>query len=215
MDTEHWGLIEFRQAWDKQRALAKRVEEGAPDTLVTCEHPSVITLGRTTKQGSVLAPLIELQGKGIPVVEIDRGGEATVHNPGQLVAYPIFDLQRSKPDLHWFLRSIEEAVIATLGELGISASRVAGRTGVWIDGDRKICAIGIHCRRWITTHGLALNVDNDLGLFQTIVPCGITDKAVTSIQRELGQAPHIGWVREVLVKNFRLIFLSEQAKIPA
>jgi lipoyl(octanoyl) transferase len=186
MNVVDWGLIDFQEAWRRQREVADAIlHHDAPDTLVLCEHPPVITLGRVTKQGSVITPADLLRHRGIDVVEINRGGEATVHNPGQLVGYPIFNLQRSTPDLHWFLRSIEGAVIDTLATYGIVADRVDGLTGVWVEQRRKICAIGIHCSRWITTHGFALNVANNLDLFQEIIPCGITDRGVTSMAQEV------------------------------
>jgi lipoyl(octanoyl) transferase len=166
----------------------------------------VITLGRTTKEGSVLAPLFDLRSAGVQVVDVDRGGEATVHNPGQLVGYPIFDLQRSKPDLHWFLRSIEEAIILAVAEFGLTGGRVEGRTGVWIGGERKICAIGIHSRRWITTHGFALNVNNNLQLFDAIVPCGITDKGVTSLHHEVGFAVDMQDAKSAVIRAFDSVF---------
>lgn len=206
MEVQHWGLIRFQEAWDKQRSLADNVRQGAKDTLVLCQHPSVITLGRTTKDGSVLAPLPILVSEGVDLVEIDRGGEATVHNPGQLVGYPIVDLQRTKPDLHWFLRTIEQCIIDSLAHLGLVAGRVNGRTGVWIDNQRKICAIGIHCKQWITTHGFALNVNNDLSLFQSIIPCGITDKGVTSITQELGETIQVEEMHGIVADAFRNYF---------
>lgn len=207
MNVVDWGLIDFQEAWRRQREVADAIlHDGAPDTLVLCEHPAVITLGRVTKQGSVITPADLLRHRGIDVVEINRGGEATVHNPGQLVGYPIFNLQRSTPDLHWFLRSIEGAVIDTLAAYDIHADRVDGLTGVWVEQQRKICAIGIHCSRWITTHGFALNVSNNLDLFQEIIPCGITDRGVTSIEREAKSAVDINQVKTGIEESFRSRF---------
>ncbi len=207
MNVVDWGLIDFQEAWRRQREVADAIlHDGAPDTLVLCEHPAVITLGRVTKQGSVITPADLLRHRGIDVVEINRGGEATVHNPGQLVGYPIFNLQRSTPDLHWFLRSIEGAVIDTLAAYDIHADRVDGLTGVWVEQQRKICAIGIHCSRWITTHGFALNVSNNLDLFQEIIPCGITDRGVTSMEREARSVVDINQVKTVIEESFRSRF---------
>lgn len=215
MNVEHWGLIDFQSAWDKQKELATQVLEGMPDTLVFCEHPDVITLGRATKNGALLAPMFELAGRGVQLVEIDRGGEATVHNPGQLVGYPIFNLTRTNPDLHWFLRTIEQCIINSMHHFGIESHRIEGRTGVWVENARKICAIGFHCRNWITTHGFALNVDNDLSLFDTIVPCGITDKGVTSMSRELQATVGLDKIQEVLAEQFALNFSTDVlAKTP-
>lgn len=199
-----WGLIEFQDAWRRQREVADAIlHHDAPDTLVLCEHPAVITLGRVTKQGSVVTPADLLRSRGVDVVEIDRGGEATVHVPGQLVGYPIFNLQRTKPDLHWFLRTIEQSIIDALSPFGLQAERMDGLTGVWIEQQRKICAIGIHCSRWITTHGFALNVNNSLELFQDIIPCGITDRGVTSIAQELGTPVDMIHVKEGIIASFQ------------
>jgi len=185
MNVVNWGRIDFQTAWRRQRELVDAVLfHDEPDTLVFCEHDPVITLGRTTGQGSVLLPTELLAARGIDVVEIDRGGEATVHNPGQLIAYPIFHLERTKPDLHWFMRTLEQAVIDALATFDIHAGRVQGLTGVWINDTRKICAIGVHCRKWVISHGLALNVSNDLSLFDAIIPCGIRDRGVTSVDLE-------------------------------
>lgn len=205
--TADWGIIDFEEAWRRQRELSDAILlNNAADTLVLCEHPSVITLGRTTKQGSVVTAADVLRSRGVHVVEIDRGGEATVHNPGQLVGYPVFHLERTKPDLHWFLRTIEQSIIDALATFGLTAGRVEGLTGVWIDEQRKICAIGIHCRRWVTTHGFALNVNNDLELFSDIVPCGITDRGVTSLARELGRPVDFDQVKKAVVAAFEQNF---------
>jgi lipoate-protein ligase B len=207
LDIVNWGTIEFNDAWRRQRELADAIlMKGANDTLVLCEHPDVITLGRLSKEGSVVTDSAVLNHRGVQVVEIDRGGEATVHNPGQLVGYPIFHLERSKPDLHWFLRTIEECIIEAIAEFGVVGGRVEGRTGVWVDADRKICAIGIHCRKWVTTHGFALNVSNDLSLFNDIIPCGIQDKGVTSISVECGRPIELTEVRTAVAAAFTRAF---------
>lgn len=205
MIVQDWGTIEFHDAWRRQRELADavlRLEQ--PDTLVFCEHPPVITLGRTTQEGSVLQSAELLSQQGIDVVSINRGGEATVHNPGQLVGYPIFNLMRSRQDLHWFLRMLEQAIIDTLASVGVASQRVDGLTGVWIGESRKICAIGIHCSRWVTSHGFALNVSNDLSLFDAIVPCGIRERGVTSLQYERGDVPSMQWLQDQIAKSLVL-----------
>lgn len=209
MHVTNWGRIDFDTAWRRQRELVDAVLlHDEPDTLVFCEHDPVITLGRTTEQGSVLLPRELLDAQGINVIEIDRGGEATVHNPGQLIAYPIFNLERTKPDLHWFMRTVEQAVIDALLQFNISAGRVPGLTGVWINESRKICAIGVHCRKWVISHGLALNVNNDLSLFDTIIPCGIRDRGVTSMAAELQSAVSMDDVRSALELAMRRNFVA-------
>ena len=203
MIVQNWGTIDFHDAWRRQREVVDAiVHHDHPDTLVFCEHPSVITLGRTTQQGSVVTQRELLAMRGVDVIEINRGGEATVHNPGQIVGYPIFNLQRTKPDLHWFLRTVEQSVIEALETFGLASGRVEGLTGVWIEQQRKVCAIGIHCSRWVTSHGFALNVCNDLGLFADIIPCGITERGVTSIERELSVCPSLDDVRDALKQTF-------------
>lgn len=207
MDVQDWGTIDFTEAWHRQRELVDAVSfHGHANTLVLCEHPSVITLGRTTEKDGVVMTAEELAARNVHVIPIDRGGEATVHSPGQLVAYPIFHLERLKPDLHWFLRTVEQCVIDMLATYGIEGGRVEGRTGVWVGSDAKICAIGIHCRRWVVYHGLALNVRNDLSLFDAIIPCGIRDAGVTSMAEVLGHAPEMSEVRtrlrDAFVRNF-------------
>ena len=207
MNVTNWGRIDFATAWRRQRELVDAVLfHDEPDTLVFCEHDPVITLGRTTGEGSVLASSELLAAQGVNIIEIDRGGEATVHNPGQLIAYPIFHLERTKPDLHWFMRTVEQAVIDALQTFGIKAGRVQGLTGVWIDERRKICAIGVHCRKWVISHGLALNVNNDLSLFDAIIPCGIRDRGVTSMTRELGATITPDEVRPVLEMTMKQNF---------
>lgn len=215
MIVQDWGTIDFHDAWRRQRELADAVLRlDHPDTLVFCEHPPVVTLGRTTQQGSLLMSEQLLAARGIEVIPINRGGEATVHNPGQLVGYPIFHLTRSRQDLHWFLRLLEQAVIDTLASAGLPAQRVEGLTGVWIGEARKICAIGIHCSRWVTSHGFALNVTNDLGLFDAIVPCGIRERGVTSLERELPDVPSMPWIKEHIADAMQRLLHADVPTYP-
>lgn len=203
MEIFDWGLIDFHEALRRQQELVDAVLfSDHPDVLVFCEHPPVITLGRTTQDGGLVVSAEALEHRGIEVVKINRGGEATVHSPGQLVGYPICNLNRSKPDLHWFLRTIEQSVIDALGEYGILGHRVDGLTGVWVDNSRKICAIGLHCSRWVTSHGFALNVTNDLSFFDTIIPCGIHDKGVTSVAGEILNKPTMESIKKSIGKAF-------------
>jgi lipoate-protein ligase B len=181
------GLLDYDAAYATQRDAARRRIAGElpEDLLILVQHPPVVTLGRSTKPGHLLSTPEQLGAHGVALRDIERGGDVTVHEPGQLVAYPIIDLKRHKQDLHWYLRQVEEAVIRALGTLGIDSGRSAGQTGVWRDG-RKLASIGVHARDWVTWHGFALNVRTDLSYFDLIVPCGIDGVTMTSIERELG-----------------------------
>ena len=181
------GRVPYDRALDWQRTLAQaridgRLEE---DLLLLLEHPPVVTLGRTARGAHVLRP------QGVDVVEVERGGDVTFHGPGQLVGYPIFDLHGPpyRQDLHWYLRTLEDALIAALAELGIPAERKTGYTGVWTGAGegRKIASIGVHVKQWVTWHGFALNVTTDLAQFERIVPCGIPGVEMTSVERETGK----------------------------
>lgn len=187
IQIQDWGLIDFDEAWTRQMELVRQAQENPKNNfLVVCQHPTVLTIGRKgTSENVVVSPEF-LKTMGVKVVEIDRGGDVTMHNPGQLIGYPIFNLTNYKQDLHWFLREIESVIIELLDSFSISSGRVEGLTGVWIEETRKICAIGLHCSRWVISHGFALNVNNKLDEFNYIIPCGITDKEVTSIEKELG-----------------------------
>ncbi len=179
------GQVGYREAHALQRQLAERRIGGAlpHDLLLLLEHERTITLGRGTRAASLPLSAEEIARRGLTVVEVERGGDVTWHGPGQLVGYPILDLNRHKPDLHWYLRQVEEALIVALGQLGIPAERNPGYTGVWTGG-RKIASIGIHVRQWVTTHGFALNVRNRLEDFGLIVPCGISGVQMTSVALE-------------------------------
>ena len=211
------GLIDHAQAWELQtrlfqatidRKVANRdkpLEQQVPteDHLLFCEHNPVYTLGKSGKQSHLLLNEQGLREKGVQFFPIDRGGDITYHGPGQIVGYPIFDLDHHFTDIHRFLRTLEEAIIGTLEAYGIKAGRIEGLTGVWLDWNeplkaRKICAFGIRASRWVTMHGFAFNVNTDLSYFGNIVPCGITDKGVTSLARELGREVDINEVKERL-----------------
>ncbi len=176
------GLVPYAEALEWQRSLAQaRIEGRVPhDHLLLLEHPPVVTLGRNSRGSHLLRPA------GVDVFEVERGGDVTFHGPGQLVGYPIIDLSGYKQDLHWYLRTLEQALIDALATLGIPAERNPGYTGVWTRG-RKIASIGVHVKKWVTWHGFALNVATDLAEFQRIVPCGIPGVEMTSIERELGR----------------------------
>src|SRR6266566_2345897 len=181
------GLVPYAEALEWQRALAQaRIERQVPhDLLLLLEHPPVVTLGRNSHRAHVLRP--DDEGRGIEVFEVERGGDVTFHGPGQLVGYPILDLTGHRRDLHWYLRTLDQALIAALAELGIRAERNPGYTGVWTPGgSRKIASIGVHVKQWVTWHGFALNVTTDLSHFDRIVPCGIAGVVMTSVERETG-----------------------------
>lgn len=180
------GRVPYRDAWELQRQWVELRRAGEiPDRLLLLEHPPVITLGRNARREHLLSSPDALAAEGIEVVETNRGGDVTFHGPGQLVGYPILDLSPIRKDVVWYVRTLEEAIIRTLYDLGLAAGRRAGMTGVWV-GESKVAAIGIHISRWITSHGFALNVETDLSSFRHIVPCGISSYPVTSLQKLLG-----------------------------
>jgi lipoyl(octanoyl) transferase len=211
------GLVPYETALQLQRTLmelrkANRVE----NTLLLLEHPPVITLGRNAQLSNVLASPEFLAQRGVELFDIDRGGDVTFHGPGQLVAYPIFDLRSFEPKLGAveFVRRLEEVLIRTCGDFGIATQRVKGLTGVWTYALRnmpeaKIAALGVHISRGVTTHGFALNVSTDLDFFSLIVPCGITNKPVTSIERELQKSLTLAEVATVVSRNFGRVFHSQ------
>jgi lipoyl(octanoyl) transferase len=184
--VEDLGLRPYGEVLEYQRELRRRRIEGetTEDVLLLVEHPSVVTLGRRTRPTSLPIPADQLRRRGVEVHEVERGGDVTFHGPGQLVGYPILDLRNHRPDLHWYLRSLEDVLIQALGRLGIEADRNPGLTGVWTAG-RKIASIGIHVKQWVTLHGFALNVTTDLDPFDLIVPCGIKQVVMTSVASEL------------------------------
>jgi lipoyl(octanoyl) transferase len=199
-------LIDYQQAWDLQKiTLEKRKNNEIDDVLYLLEHPNTYTLGKITDKKNLISSEEFLKENKIQVYEIDRGGDITYHGPGQIVGYPIIDLKSWKQDSHKYLRALEEVLILTCNEYGINAMRNPAYTGVWID-NRKIAAIGIKISHWITMHGFALNVNTDLNLFNGIIPCGIVDKEVTSLQKELKREINIDEVKEKIVENFRNVF---------
>lgn len=204
------GRMPYGEALTLQRDLARRRIAGTldRDLLLLVEHPPVITLGRGFHAEHLPTPREFLAARGVELYDIERGGDVTYHGPGQLVAYPIFDLTGHRQDLHWFLRQLEEALIRTVDAFGITGERNPGLTGVWTGG-RKIASIGIHVKQWVTWHGVALNVTTDLSYFDLIVPCGIPDVQMTSIQRELGErAPRDLWNQTVdrVILGFAEVF---------
>jgi lipoyl(octanoyl) transferase len=205
-DVEDLGLLEYRQSTDYQREVLEEVLSGMrPDTLLLVQHPPVLTLGANFHAEHLLLPREEYAGHSIQIEDTERGGDVTLHNPGQLVAYPIFDVGKHGRDLHRWLRDLEEAVILTCKSFGLEGYRFPPHTGVWVEG-RKICAIGIKIRRWVSMHGIALNCNNDLAPFDLIVPCGIQGYGVTSLSRELARDVSVDEVRPLLIKAFEQVF---------
>jgi lipoyl(octanoyl) transferase len=200
------GVTNYQQAWDFQKKLFDEVvEERSQNYLILTEHEPVITIGKTGSLKNLLTEPSHLNSKGIDLVEIDRGGDITFHGPGQLVGYPILDLNQFQRDIHWYLRTIEEVIIRTLREFGIEGKRIPDLTGVWVD-KRKICAIGVKVTRWVTMHGLALNINTDLNYFNHIIPCGISDHGVTSIFEETGNIVDQKDVITSLCHYFKTLF---------
>ena len=201
MEVRRHGLVPYPEAWALQNRLADARRAGlAPDTLILLEHPHTYTIGRSGTRDHVFLTEAELATRGIICLDVDRGGDVTYHGPGQLVGYPIFDLG-PQPDVGRYLRNLEDCLIDTLADFGIAGGRLSGYTGVWI-GDRKIAAIGVKVSQGVTTHGFALNVTTDLSLFTHILPCGISDKGVTSMAVELGRAPVMAGVGDRVVAHF-------------
>ena len=219
------GLIEYQKAWDYQTSLfnsileiksanrtATEANQRLTDNyLLFCEHPHVYTLGKSGNEENLLIKKEELPAIGATYFHINRGGDITYHGPGQLVGYPILDLENFFTDIHQYMRLLEEAVIQTLAEFAITAGRIKGLTGVWLDIDdaksaRKICAMGVKTSRWVTLHGFALNVNTDLSYFDKMIPCGIQDKSVTSMQKELRRAVDMTEVKNVMKEKLAELF---------
>jgi lipoyl(octanoyl) transferase len=225
------GMLDYKTAWDYQESLLQKnisikqnpeyesirnspsgkFELPTTNYLLFVEHPPVYTLGKSGHMENVLLDENQRREKGIDFFQTNRGGDITFHGPQQVVGYPILDLEKFYTDIGRYLRELEEVIILTLSEYGITAGRSAGETGVWIDWDkkgceRKICAMGVRCSRWVTMHGFALNVNTDLGYFNHIIPCGIQNKKVTSIKSELGREVDMNEVKEKLKQNFSRVF---------
>ncbi len=222
------GMVDYQEGWDYQenlfaKTIAQKVQnrnldisqqQATTNYLLFCQHPHVFTLGKSGKEEHLLLDENQLKSKSAKFYKINRGGDITYHGPGQLVVYPILDLENFFTDIHRYMRLLEESVILTLADFGIQAGRIDGLTGVWLDfmkqtNPRKICAMGVKSSRWVTMHGLALNVNTDLGYFSNIVPCGIDDKAVTSMAQELGEMIDIQTVSERLLKHIQELFEME------
>ncbi len=219
------GLIDYQEAWDVQeklfravidvkianRKLDESIQQSTRNYLLFCEHPHVYTLGKSGDLANLKLNQSQLEEVNARFYKVNRGGDITYHGPGQIVGYPIFDLDNFFTDIHRYLRLLEEAVILTLGAYHIKAGRIAGLTGVWIDYDkperaRKICALGVKSSRWVTMHGFAFNVNTHLNYFDHIIPCGIEDKAVTSLAHEMGKVVEIEEVKQILLKNIADLF---------
>ncbi len=223
--VEDWGFISYEDAWKKQREIREKLmaikrknrDEGTSlpteNYLIFCEHPHVYTLGKSGSEDNLLLEKQELKIKGIDFYHVERGGDITYHGPGQSVVYPIFDLENFKPDIIWFVRNLEEVVIRTLKHYDIQGERLPKFSGVWIEprtAPRKIAALGVHTGRWITMHGLALNVTTNLEYFSYIIPCGIRDKDVTSIEKEIGEKVPLQEVNAHLKEAFKEVFGIEE-----
>jgi lipoyl(octanoyl) transferase len=222
------GLMDYQQAWDYQtklfqsivdikvqnRSLPTNQQQTTPNYLLFCEHPHVFTLGKSGDEKNLLLKQEDLNSIEASYYHINRGGDITYHGPGQIVVYPIIDLENFFTDIHQYMRWLEESVIQTLAEFNIVAGRIKGLTGVWIDYEnektaRKICALGVKTSRWVTMHGLAFNVNTLLEYFDYIVPCGIDDKAVTSLEKELKNSQDVQLVKSMLRKNIASLFGME------
>jgi len=225
-----WGNIDYKEAWDRQEVLFKEktdtkfVNRYLPEDqwkkidhhLIFCEHPHVYTLGKSGSIENLLVDDEQLKELNATYYPINRGGDITYHGPGQIVGYPILDLDQFFTDIHKYLRLLEESIILTIAEYGLKGERYEGFTGVWLDVDdakkaRKICAMGVRCSRWVTMHGFAFNINTDLSYFKNIIPCGIDDKAVTSLQKELGHEVDIEEVKTKLKKHIADLFQMQFA----
>jgi len=212
------GIIPYAPACERQRSAVEARKAGKiPDVLLLCQHPHVITLGRNGDAAHLRASDGLLRQMGVAFHSTDRGGDITYHGPGQLVAYPILDLAEHRRDVRWYVRQLEEMMIRTATDYGVTARCVEGRHGVWVDtpaGEEKLAALGVHLSRWVTSHGLAFNVATDLRYFELIVPCGIAGKRATSLEKLLGRAVDFRECAQKLVKHFGEVFGSSPAAMP-
>ena len=206
LEIRRLGRVRYADGLALQERLVRERQAGTiPDTLLLLEHEPVFTLGRNARSENVLFPEEELRARGFDVFEAGRGGDVTYHGPGQVVGYPILDLSPDRRDVHRYVRDLETVMIRTCGDYGIEAARVDGRTGCWV-GPEKIGAIGVRIARWVTSHGFALNVANDLTPFQLIVPCGIRDRGVTSLSRLVEREPSLDDVMDRLASHLQAVF---------
>jgi lipoyl(octanoyl) transferase len=211
--VEQLGLVPYAEGLKLQQArIAARKAGTIPDTLLLLEHPHVYTLGRNAQRGNLLFSGERLLQLGAEVFETDRGGDVTYHGPGQLVGYPVLDLKQHRRDLGWYMRSLEEVFIRVAKEFGITAERNPKATGVWVGND-KLVAIGVHVSRWVTSHGFAFNVNTDLEYFDWIVPCGLRDKGVTSLEKLLGRPVPMNTIIERVVPAFGNVFALEMVNV--
>lgn len=207
------GFIDYKEAWDLQYKIHdKRVSGTINDHLLLLEHPNTYTLGKTADRSHLVGGEDYLREKNISIYDIDRGGDITYHGPGQIVGYPIINLNNWIQDTHKYLRALEEVIIRVCFEFGLIGKRDPDYTGVWID-DRKIAAIGIKVSRWVTMHGFAFNVNTDLSLFNGIIPCGIPDKTVTSLNKETNNNNEIELVKSLIIKHFKEVFEYESIEL--
>lgn len=225
IEVKDIGFVDYKKAWDLQESILEEVaqikntnrETGqnkeTPNHFLFVEHPHVYTLGKSGHMSNLLIGEGELEKKGITFYKINRGGDITYHGPGQIVGYPIIDLENFFTDIHKYIRGIEQVIIRVLDHYNIKGETSQGETGVWVDVGtpfaRKICAIGVRCSRWITMHGFALNANTDLGYFDHIIPCGIKGKAVSSMEAELGEKVDVDKVKDLIVKHFSEVFGAE------
>lgn len=222
------GHQDYKTTWEYQEQLFKKIvdvkleKRNCPELetdnyFLFVEHPHVYTLGKSGDMSNLLLSEKQLEAKGATFYKINRGGDITYHGPGQIVGYPILDLENFFTDIHKYLRLLEETIILTIAEYGLQGTRSEGETGVWLDVGtpfaRKICAMGVRASRWVTMHGFALNVNADLGYFDNIIPCGIKGKAVTSMHVELGKMLDEGKVKSKIIKHFKMLFEAEMESV--
>ncbi|MCL5005277.1 MAG: lipoyl(octanoyl) transferase LipB [Acidobacteria bacterium] len=213
--VEQLGIVNYSDGLKLQQArVAARKAGSIPDTLLLLEHPHVYTLGRNAKRENLLFSSERLLQLGAEVFETDRGGDVTYHGPGQLVGYPVLDLKQHRRDLGWYMRSLEEVFIRVAEEFGITAARTPHATGVWVGND-KLVAMGVHVSRWVTSHGFAFNVNTDLGYFNWIVPCGLHDKGVTSLEKLLGHPVPMDTIVDRVIPAFGEVFGLEMIYVPS
>lgn len=217
---QDWGEVPYNEAWERQEQIfsqtidRKLQGKATENTMIFCEHPHVYTLGKSGDEHNLLIDYIQMQAAGAQFVKTNRGGDITYHGPGQIVGYPVFDLNSFNIGLKKYIELLEEVVVLTLKDVGIYAERFPGATGVWLDvgkpSARKICAIGVRSSRFVTMHGFALNVNTDLTYFSHINPCGFVDKGVTSVKKELGHSVDVEMIKSKLKLSFQQVFLIQK-----